>query len=399
MLSCEDFAALPLPPSLEEDLLRWRRYVHQHPELSEAECGTAAYVEAALRAMGIDEVSAPTPTSRTAYIRGLGSAGTGRTVALRADMDALPVPEATGLPFASENPGVSHACGHDGHVAILLGAAAALQALRGEFSGSVKLIFQHAEEVAPGGARELVEKGVMEGVDAAVGLHIMTDPVGMIRVCTDLAASTASDCCWIDIEGCGSHASMPQASVDPVMIGAEIVTALQTIVSRSISPDHFAVVSPTVFSGGEVINAIPQRARIGVNIRTKDPADREKTRERTEALARGIAQANGASAEVEWLEGCPAIIQDPAMIERAMRVAQAVQPEGLAAAGHGMFASEDFSFLAEKAPSVYVILGGGTPEEGYPYKNHHPAFRFDERCLIAGVRFETAMALDLLMNP
>lgn len=392
---------LPVPAELEANLIRWRRHVHQHPELSEQEFKTAAYVEAELRAMGIDEVESLSPTSRVAWIRGQGQAESSgnRVIALRADMDALPVPEATGFAFASENPGVSHACGHDGHIAIQLGAASILMQCRSSFSGSVKLIFQPAEEKAPGGARELVDLGVMDGVDAISGLHIMNDPVGMIRVCTDRAASTASDSCWIDIEGCGSHGSMPQKGIDPVMVGAEVVMALQTIVSRSISPDRFAVVSPTIFQAGDVINAIPQRAKLGVNIRTKNADDRVKVRERTEALARGIAEANGAHADISWHEGCPAIEQDPAMIERALRVAKAVQPEGLTATGHGMFASEDFSFMAEKAPAVYVILGGGTAEEGCPYANHHPAFRFDERCLLAGARYQAAIALDYLINP
>ena len=281
---------------LFSDLVRWRRYVHQHPELSYHESETATYVEEELRKLGVTDISAPTPTSRVAEITGLAPAPAGvrpAVVAIRADMDALPVPEAEGLDFCSVNPGVSHACGHDAHVAMLLGAAKILMEERENFSGTVRLIFQHAEEAAPGGAKELVAAGVMKGVDAVIGLHVMNDPIGQIRVCTVPAFSTASDCVWATITGCGTHASMPEGGIDPVMIGSEVVMALHTIVSRNISPDHFAVVSPTVFQAGDVINAIPQKARIGINIRTKDPDDRVRIHDRVEALIRGIAEANG----------------------------------------------------------------------------------------------------------
>ena len=239
----------------------------------------------------------------------------------------------------------------------------------------------------------------MNGVDAVIGLHIMNDPIGMIRVSTTPAFSTASDCVWATITGCGTHASMPEGGVDPVMIGSEIVMALHTIVSRSISPDHFAVVSPTIFQGGDVINVIPQTARIGINIRTKDPGDRVRIHERIEALVRGIAEANGASVEFEWLPGCPAVIQDPEMIERALAVAREMLPEGKAATGSGISASEDFSYLAECAPAAYVTLGGGTAAEGYPHRNHHPAYRYSEEALPVGARYEAALALDILQNP
>lgn len=387
---------------LFSDLVRWRRYVHQHPELSYHESETATYVEEELRKLGVTDISAPTLTSRVAEITGLAPAPAGvrhAVVAIRADMDALPVPEAEGLDFCSVNPGVSHACGHDAHVAMLLGAAKILMEERENFSGTVRLIFQHAEEAAPGGAKELVAAGVMKGVDAVIGLHVMNDPIGQIRVCTVPAFSTASDCVWATITGCGTHASMPEGGIDPVMIGSEVVMALHTIVSRNISPDHFAVVSPTVFQAGDVINAIPQKARIGINIRTKDPDDRVRIHDRVEALIRGIAEANGGTAAFEWLAGCPAVIQDPEMIERALRVAREILPPGKAAVGTGMSASEDFSYFAECAPAAYVILGGGNAEEGYPHRNHHPAYRYSEAALPVGARYEAALALDLLRNP
>lgn len=386
-----------LPDGFETRLIERRRHLHRHPELSYGEHATSAWVERELRAMGIEAVSAPTPTSRVAEIHGGAADGRPqRTVAIRADLDALPIEECTGLAFASEVKGVSHACGHDGHVAMLLGAAELLLAAQRNFAGTVRLIFQHAEETAPGGAMELVAKGVMKDVDALIGLHIFPGPTGSISVSTGPTASTATDSCWITIRGCGAHASMPETGIDPILVGSEIISALHTIVSRSVNPDHFAVVSPTVFQGGDVINAIPQTARIGVNIRTRLPEDRERIIGRIEALARCVAEAHGASAGIEWLTGCPAAPQDPELACRALAVAGRIVPEGLAAAGPGMRASEDFARLAMEAPAVHVILGGGTAAEGYPHTNHHPAWRFDERCLAVGARFEAELALDLL---
>lgn len=388
--------SLSLTEGFNERLISRRRYVHQHPELSFAEYATSAWVEAELRAMGVIQVCAPTPTSRVAEIKGTGQGGPAKTIAIRADMDALPIEEQTRLPFASTVPGISHACGHDGHIAILLGVTEILQAHREAFSGTVRLIFQHAEEKAPGGAIELVEKGVMQGVDALLGLHIMPGPVGSIQVSTGPTSSSATDCAWITVMGCGAHASMPETGIDPILIGAEIVTALHTIVSRTVDPDHFAVVSPTVFQGGDVINAIPQSVRIGVNTRTRFPEDRELVRTRIEALAQGIATAHNASASIEWLMGCPAAPQDPALARRALALAEKLLPPGFAITGNGMKASEDFARLAQVAPALHVILGGGTAAEGYPHSNHHPAYQFDERCLTVGAQFQAALALDLL---
>ena len=383
--------------ALRTELVRWRRHVHQHPELSFEEVETAAYIETELRTMGYDDVVAPTPTSRVATLRG-GLPGE-RTIAIRADIDALPVEEAEGLPFRSVRPGVAHVCGHDNHVAILLGTAKVLLALRDQLPGTVKFFFQHAEESAPGGAQDMVDAGVLERVDACVGLHVMNDPVGLVRVTTERAVSTACDAVWLTIRGCGTHGSMPHAGVDPLLVGAEMLLAFHTIVSRNISPDHFAVVSPTVFQGGSVFNVIPDTAKLGVNVRTKDPADRELIFRRIETIAKNIAAANDAAVDITFEPGCAATIQDPAMIERALRVAREVMPEGKVATGKGMTGSEDFSVFAEHVPSVYLILGGGTAEEGYPYQNHHPAFGADEACLLEGVKMETALALDFLTNP
>lgn len=379
----------------EAELIRWRRHFHEHPELSYEEHETAAYVEAELKAMGVTDVRRPTPTSRVADIVGTGTGGSSKTIALRADMDALPVPEAEGGACCSSIPGRSHACGHDAHMAMLLGAARQLTARRSEFCGRVRLIFQHGEESSPGGAFDLCEAGVLEGVDACAAMHVRNDPLGMLQICRSKTATSACDDVWIDVEGCGTHASMPQAGVDPLLAGAQMLVAMHTIVSRSIAPGHFAVVSPTVFQGGDAINVIPHRVRLGVNVRTQDPDDREIIRRRLSEIVSATALSYGAKASMTWSAGCPAVLQDPALAQRALDVARRLDPER-ATESAPWSASEDFSAYAERVPSVYVFLGGGSPEEGYPFKNHHPAFRFDERCLAVGTRFLTAFALDFL---
>lgn len=383
--------------NLSDDLVRWRRHLHQHPELSFCEKETSAYIEAELRAMGIDCIAHPAASSVVAVIEGEApAAGPVRTVALRADLDALAVEEAEGLACRSVNKGIAHVCGHDAHMAILLGAAKTLFARRREFAGSVKLIFQHAEELLPGGATELVKAGVLEGVDACIGLHVWNDRIGRVSVCTEPTATTASDAAWITITGRGTHGSMPHAGIDPILVGAEIVGALHTIVSRSIAPGSFAVVSPTIFQGGEVINVIAQTAKIGINIRSKDEAVRAVIKERVYALSESIAAAHGASASIEWTRGYDAVVQDEGMIARALRVAHESFDDDHVQTRGGWTASEDFSAYSAKVPSVYLFLGAGSSEEGYPYQNHHPAFRIHEGCLMPGVMMEAALALDCL---
>ena len=231
-----------------ERLVEWRRYLHQHPELSHHEEKTADYVAGVLQGLGGIEVKRPTPNSVIGILRGTGP---GRTVAFRADLDALPVPEETGLPFASVVPGVSHACAHDLHSAVLLGTAATLTRLRASLAGTVVFVFQHAEEVTPGGAQELVASGALAGVEAFFGMHVFTGPpVGHVGIMPAGAASTAADNFTLVIHGRGSHGAMPHLGVDPVVAGAAVVNALQTVVSRNVAPGEMAVVTvgPIIFA-------------------------------------------------------------------------------------------------------------------------------------------------------
>lgn len=378
-----------------EEIVAWRRHFHENPELSFKEVATSQYIVDELGKMaGIDAIERPTETSVVAIIK--GGKGAGKTIALRADIDALPVAEANEVCYRSKVEGLSHACGHDGHAAMLLGAAKVLGAMKDQFAGTVKLMFQHAEEMPPGGAIEMIKAGVLDGVDFCVGLHIVNDKAGLVRMVESEAATTSTDAAFITITGRGSHGSMPHASIDPIVVGAELVMALHTIVARNICPDNFAVVSPAVFKSGTVCNVIPHTAEIHVNCRTKNEKDREYVIERINTIAQNIAAANGAQVEVKWMRGYGAVMQDLALVQKAKEAMVETFGADNVATSKGLTASEDFSEFTKVVPSCYFTIGGGNADEGFPYMNHHPQFNFDEKCLTVGTKAEVALVMKLL---
>ena len=378
-----------------EEIVAWRRHFHENPELSFKEVATSQYIVDELGKMaGIDAIERPTETSVVAIIK--GGKGAGKTIALRADIDALPVAEANEVCYRSKVEGLSHACGHDGHAAMLLGTAKVLGAMKDQFAGTVKLMFQPAEEMPPGGAIEMIKAGVLEGVDYCMGLHIVNDKAGLVRMIESEAATTSTDAGFITITGRGSHGSMPHASIDPIVVGAEIVMALHTIVARNICPDNFAVVSPAVFKSGTVCNVIPHTAEIHVNCRTKNEKDREYVIERINTIAQNIAAANGAQVEVKWMRGYSAVAQDLDLVKQVKEAMVETFGADNVATSKGLTASEDFSEFTKVVPSCYFKIGGGNAEEGFPYMNHHPQFNFDEKCLTVGTKAEVAAVMKLL---
>lgn len=378
-----------------EEIVAWRRHFHENPELSFKEVATSQYIVDELGKMpGIDALERPTETSVVAIIK--GGKGAGKTIALRADIDALPVAEANEVCYRSKVEGLSHACGHDGHAAMLLGAAKVLAAMKDQFAGTVKLLFQPAEEMPPGGAINMIKAGVLDGVDFCAGLHIVNDKAGLVRMIEAEAATTSTDAAFITITGRGSHGSMPQASIDPIVVGAELVMALHTIVARNICPDNFAVVSPAVFKSGTVCNVIPHTAEIHVNCRTKNEKDREYVIERINTIAQNIAAANGAQVEVKWMRGYSAVMQDLALVQKAKEAMVETFGADNVATSKGLTASEDFSEFTKVVPSCYFTIGGGNADEGFPYMNHHPQFNFDEKCLTVGTKAEVALVMKLL---
>lgn len=378
-----------------EEIVAWRRHFHENPELSFKEVATSQYIVDELGKMaGIDAIERPTETSVVAIIK--GGKGAGKTIALRADIDALSVAEANEVCYRSKVEGLSHACGHDGHAAMLLGTAKVLGAMKDQFAGTVKLMFQPAEEMPPGGAIEMIKAGVLEGVDYCMGLHIVNDKAGLVRMIESEAATTSTDAGFITITGRGSHGSMPHASIDPIVVGAEIVMALHTIVARNICPDNFAVVSPAVFKSGTVCNVIPHTAEIHVNCRTKNEKDREYVIERINTIAQNIAAANGAQVEVKWMRGYSAVAQDLDLVKQVKEAMVETFGADNVATSKGLTASEDFSEFTKVVPSCYFTIGGGNAEEGFPYMNHHPQFNFDEKCLTVGTKAEVAAVMKLL---
>ncbi len=371
-----------LAAEVAEDVVAWRRYLHSHPELSFQEHETAAYVEARLREFGGFEVSRPTATSVVASLRGEAP---GPVIALRADMDALPIEEESGVPFASERPGVMHACGHDGHTAILLGVARVLSRQPELVRGELRFLFQHAEEMFPGGAQELVDVGVLEDVEAVIGLHLMA-PVDsgalLLRAGPMMAAPDAFE---LKVIGKGGHAAMPETSVDPIAIGAEMVGGLQQLVSREIDPLEPLVLSVTKFHAGSAFNVIPETAELGGTVRSFDQALRERMPELMERVIRGVAEAHGASYEFAYHFGYRALVNDEAVTDTLRSAFVAAFGEERVGTSPRHMGGEDFSAYLAAKPGTFFYVGAKPPGVETAYPHHHPRFAIDEAALETGV--------------
>ncbi|HEX5296672.1 MAG TPA: amidohydrolase [Streptosporangiaceae bacterium] len=378
----------------ERDIVAWRRHIHANPELSYQEYLTAEFVAGKLRDFPGIEITRPTATSVVGVLRGDAA---GRTIAMRSDIDALPLQEETGLEFSSHHDGVMHACGHDGHTAMLLGAAKVLSAMRDRLPGTVKFIFQHAEEKAPGGAQELVRAGVLDSVDAIFALHLFNQPAGTIQIARGPATS-ASDGFDLTIKGQGSHASMPHKGVDPIVVGAQIVLALNTIVSRSVDPNHMVVVTVGAFQSGQASNVIPDSARLRVGMRYRDMDDRELVIRRTEEIVKGICASYGAGYDIEWGPSYAVVYNDPGLADISYAAAaKALGPANVSWAPASLV-GEDFFAYTQQIPGCFLFLGGGTAEDGLPFPNHHPRFDFLESALAAGTRTEVQLVLDMIAS-
>ncbi|MFG1402348.1 M20 aminoacylase family protein [Xanthobacter sediminis] len=365
-----------------EDIVQWRRHLHSHPELEYDLPQTSRFVAEKLRAFGCDEVVTGIGGSGVvAVIRGRGEGG--RMIGLRADMDALPVTEETGAEHASLTPGRMHACGHDGHTAMLLGAARQLAEARA-FAGTAVLIFQPAEE-AGAGAKAMIDDGLFRRfpVDEVYSLHNLPGlPVGSMAV-REGPIMASADRIEIDILGSGAHAGRPNEGVDVVLTGAAVVTALQQVAARNVDPLKSAVVSISVFQAGEVDNVLPPLARLIGTARTLAPDVRAQVKARVRAIAEGVASAYGAQARVRFLEGYPVTQNHAAQVAFAADVAREVCGDHAVNAGaEPLMAAEDFAFMLEQKPGAYLFLGNG-PSAGL----HHPAYDFADGAIAFGSSF------------
>jgi amidohydrolase len=372
-----------------------RRDLHSHPELSFQEVRTASVIASILEPLGIEVIRNVATTGVVGIIRGSKQEP---AIALRADMDALPITEATGLPFASQTSGIMHACHHDAHVAMLLGAAMVLQKMRNKLNGTVKLIFQPGEE-GYAGARRMIEEGVLEDmpkVQAAFALHLdALSPSGTLSIRKG-AIMACADIFTLSIVGKGGHGAMPHRSVDPILVAGHVITALQSLASRKIDPTEPVVVSICTIHAGTALNIIPDRVEMGGTVRLFDPGLRERMPSLMREIIEGVTRAFGAKFELDYIRGYPATINDPGFVDLVQSCGAAILgAHNIRILERPRMPSEDFSFFLEKVPGAFAILGA-RPADREALPSHNAATTIDEAALEAGVKMHAAVALAYL---
>ena len=374
---------------LEAHLVAIRRDLHAHPELAFTETRTAGVVAAELARLGI---SHRTGIGRTGVVGTIQGSAPGPTLVIRADMDALPIAEQTGLPFASTVPGLMHACGHDLHTTTLLGVAAVLARLAPQLRGTVRLVFQPAEEIAAG-APAMMAEGVLDGVDMALGFHNHPDiPVGDFGFVRGAALASA-DTFDITVHGKSGHAAYPHNVIDPVVAAASLVMQLQTVVSRETRPTRPCVVTVGAIQGGTVHNIVPDSVTLKGTVRTLHPETRDAAEHAIRRLCAGVADGMRVRVELDYARKCPPLINDNGLVDRGM---QSVRDQlgDVVAEGEASLGGEDFAFMSEAVPGLQFRIGSGAP--GRDDKLHNSNYQPDERCLVQGVQALSRVALDLL---
>ncbi len=394
--------------SIESKVIEWRRDIHQHPELSNREFKTAEKIAAHLKSLGI---AVQTGVAHTGVVGVLKGGQAGKVVALRADIDALPVTERNDLPFKStvtsefmgEKVGVMHACGHDTHTAILMGVAEVLAANKDKIHGTVKFIFQPAEEGAPpgeeGGALLMVKEGVLKNpdVDAIFGLHINSQtPVGVIRYKSGGTMASAQRFV-INVKGTQTHGSQPWSGVDPILISAKIIDGLQTIISREVNlTNEAAVITIGKITSGVRFNIIPESAEMVGTIRTLDYDMQKQINRRMEEMVPALAKAYGGDATIEITTSTEITYNDPDLVTTMLPTLQRVAGADNVQIQKAVTGAEDFSYYQRDVPGFFFFLGGMTPGSTASYPHHTPDFRIDDSGLLLGVKTLTEMTLDYL---
>lgn len=357
----------------------WRRHLHKYPELSFEEKNTALFIAEKLRSFGL-----PVKTQVGGYgiVAELVGENPGKTIALRADFDALPIHEANDTPYASENPGVMHACGHDGHTAALLGTAQMLSKYKEQIKGKILFIFQPAEEKPPGGAKYMIEEGILDHVDYVFAAHLASEiPVGQVAVGSGYQMA-AVDKFEITIKGHGGHGARPNEAIDPIVIGSEIVQSLQKIVSRRVDPLKSAVVTLGVFQAGAAFNVIPDEAKIEGTVRTFDEDVRDLVEKEIHSIVNGIASANHANCEIDFLRGYPSLYNHREETEVVNSILIESFNEENVVAMEPTMGAEDFAYFLKEKPGTYFRVGSRNENESTHYPHHHPKFDIDERALL-----------------
>lgn len=374
---------------------KMRRDFHQNPELSFEEFRTAEVVARELNLLGLDKIE--TGVAKTGVVAILEGGKPGPVVLLRFDMDALPIVEETGAEYASQNPGVMHACGHDAHTAIGLAVAKILASHRDELSGTVKFVFQPAEE-GLGGAELMVEEGVLENPkpDYSMAVHVWNDkPYNWLGI-TPGPIMAAAETFRAVITGKGGHGASPHQTHDPIIAASHVVTALQTIASRNMPPLESGVVSVTSIQGGTAFNIIPPAVELKGTIRTFTPEVRDMVLERCEEITTGVAESLGCSAVVELDSVTPAVANDPDLVDRVSKIASDLFPDAEIDNKAVTMGSEDFAYLVQGVPGCFVFVGSANEGKGLDAPHHHPKFDIDERALESAVALVASAAAELL---
>jgi amidohydrolase len=360
-------------------MVEWRRHMHQHPELSFQEVETPKMVATILESYGIE---VQTNVGGRGVVGTIQGAKPGKTIALRADFDALPINDEKDVPYKSKVPGVMHACGHDGHTATLLAVAKVLSENRDQLAGKVLLLHQHAEEHHPGGAIAMVEDGCLEGVDVVFGTHLMsTVPTGVYAYKSGYMMA-AGDRFDITIQGKGGHGASPHQTVDAIVIGAQIINQLQHIVSRQVDPIKSAVLSIGSFHAGNAPNVIADSAVMTGTVRTFDEAIRDHIESEIKVIAKGICSAFHATCEVSYNRGYPAVYNHPEETQTFVDVISRNFSKDLLVEIDPIMGSEDFAYYLKEKPGMFFFTGAGNDEIDANFPHHHPRFDFDEEAMI-----------------
>jgi amidohydrolase len=375
--------------SLVPRLIQWRRGFHRRPEVAFKEFQTSAFLREHFEKLGMPVK----PLAGTGFRAELAGRPGGKTVALRSDIDALPLQEEGDKEYVSLNPGAAHACAHDGHMAVLMGVAELLSKRREQFRGRVVFIFQPAEELPPGGAKAMIEEGALEGVDAIFGLHFWQPlPTGLIGVVKG-PMMAQSDNFRITVKGKGGHGSMPHQTVDPILVASHLVVSLQSIVSRNVDPLTSAVLSFGTVEGGTVYNIIPGQVKLSGTVRTFDPPLQALIERRLREISEGVSKSFGAEAAVEYEIGYPPLVNDPASVDFVLDVVKRILGEERIKPIAPVMGGEDFAYYLQKIPGAFLFFGAG---DGTRFPHHHPGFDFDEKALPQAVLLMTSLAIEYL---
>lgn len=375
--------------ALTPQIIEWRRDFHRYPEVAFQEKRTSKVIRTFLESLGLPVIGMA-ETGLRATLQGRPG---GQTVAIRSDIDALPIQEEGDKDYISQNPGVTHACAHDGHMAIVMGAAQLLSQLKDNFKGSIVFLFQPSEERIPGGAKQMIEEGALKDVNAIFGLHLWQPlATGMVGV-VDGPMMAQPDAFTIIVKGKGGHGSMPHQTVDPILVASQLVINIQSIVSRSIDPLKPAVVSFGTIEGGTIYNIIPEKVTLTGTVRSFDAEVQNIAEKRLKEITEKTCEAFGAAAEFKYELGYPPVVNDTEMVKFVEKITAGTLGEDKIAAIDPVMGGEDFAYYLEKVPGAFFFFGMGDEME---FPHHHPRFDLDERALPLATQLMVNLAFDYL---